>query len=111
MRYIITSLALVASVRSALDRGLSWTCVASSIQSLDFIVNPGAVGTHTHVIWGGDATAPTVESPDGMRQSTCTSCSAAQDFSAYWQPYLYAQLTNDAYLSLPEPEFRYSCAS
>lgn len=119
---------LLASIPRAVmsgvpDHSLSWSCVLSSIQSLDPIVNPGAVGTvrrlrgrqltrskHAHLYWGSDGFAPSVSSPNGARDSTCTSCTATEDHSMYWAPSLYVELSDGSYQSLPEPDFRYTYA-
>lgn len=62
---------------------------------LDPIMDPGEISAHVHTFMGGagivdfNATYDTLQGP-----GSCTSCSVAQDHSAYWTPALYFIYSN-----------------
>ncbi|BGP52305.1 hypothetical protein JCM10450v2_008276 [Rhodotorula kratochvilovae] len=57
-------------------------------ERVDPIVSPGQIAAHAHTVSGGSGFSLTSTYAD-MRKSTCTSCRAKADLSAYWTPQLY----------------------
>ncbi|CAI4215854.1 unnamed protein product [Parascedosporium putredinis] len=63
------------------------------------LVNPGVVGSpHLHQIVGGNSFNPTMDpSDDPAEQSTCTTCTFADDFSNYWTAVMFFRARNGTY--------------
>lgn len=105
-------MALVASVfvqdalaQYATAAMMRFQCSQLSIERLDPLVNPGMLpSTHMHQIVGGNsfnATMTPIEY-DPSTQSTCTTCSFAEDFSNYWTANLYFRAKNGSYKRVPQ---------
>ncbi|KAG9244702.1 hypothetical protein BJ878DRAFT_56698 [Calycina marina] len=62
----------------------------SGYAQLDPLVSYGTASEHIHSIFGGSGFSETADT-DTMLASDCTSCSVAQDKSAYWTPPFYFQ--------------------
>ncbi|ROV90211.1 hypothetical protein VMCG_10258 [Cytospora schulzeri] len=55
---------------------------------LDPLVNPGAIGSHAHEVFGSGGFASTA-SYESLIDANCTSCAVTEDKSAYWTPIPY----------------------
>ena len=69
-------------------------------ERLDPIVFPGTVGSHVHIVLGGNAFGPTMDYA-ATQTSTCTSCAIDKDFSNYWVPAMYYAAQNGSFISVP----------
>ncbi|GAA5845914.1 hypothetical protein JCM9279_002422 [Rhodotorula babjevae] len=69
------------------------------VERADPIVSPGVVAGHVHTVAGGSGFSLTSTYQD-LRKSTCTSCLAKADLSAYWSPLLYFSFANDTFKSV-----------
>lgn len=75
------------------------------VERLDPLVNPGVVGTpHLHQIVGGNSfnASMTPVDFDPAAESTCTSCTFAEDFSNYWTASMYFRAPNGTYRRVPQ---------
>ncbi|KPV72855.1 uncharacterized protein RHOBADRAFT_55528 [Rhodotorula graminis WP1] len=70
------------------------------VERVDPIISPGAVAGHVHTVAGGSGFSMTSTYKD-LRKSTCTSCLAKADLSAYWSPLLYVALADGTFKSVP----------
>ncbi|KAH6682911.1 hypothetical protein B0J14DRAFT_134100 [Halenospora varia] len=103
----LTSLAAVAllSQYAAAQAMLRFACSQLVVDRVDPIVNPGQTYTpHLHQIVGGNSFTPDMdpEKHDLVAQSTCTSCSFAQDFSNYWTAVMFFKAKNGTYTRVPQ---------
>ena len=87
-------------------RLLRFSCSQLVIERTDPLVSPGSVPSpHVHQIVGGDSFNATMDPADldPARDSTCTSCTYAQDFSNYWTASLYFRSPeNGSYRMVPQ---------
>ncbi|KAK4111073.1 hypothetical protein N656DRAFT_712378 [Canariomyces notabilis] len=75
-------------------------CSQLVIARMDPLVNPGlAMSPHVHQIVGGNSFNVSMDpaTHDPVRDSTCTSCTFAEDFSNYWTAILYFRARNGTY--------------
>ncbi|TPX11941.1 uncharacterized protein E0L32_007439 [Thyridium curvatum] len=80
-------------------------CSQLVIERLDPLVNPGIVGSpHVHQIVGGNSFTANMDpaAHDLVKNSTCTSCTFAEDFSNYWTAVLYFRARNGTYKRVPQ---------
>jgi len=87
-------------------RLLRFSCSQLVIERTDPLVSPGSVPSpHVHQIVGGDSFNATMDPADldPARDSACTSCTYAQDFSNYWTASLYFRSPeNGSYRMVPQ---------
>ncbi|CAK7231396.1 hypothetical protein SCUCBS95973_007898 [Sporothrix curviconia] len=97
-------LALFPTVAVA-QQMMRFSCSQLVIERLDPLVNPGVVGSpHMHQVVGGNSFNASMEpaTHDLVKDSTCTSCTFAQDFSNYWTANLYFHARNGTYKRVPQ---------
>ncbi|KAK7181532.1 hypothetical protein DPSP01_008928 [Paraphaeosphaeria sporulosa] len=72
-------------------------------ERLDPLVEPGAnPSAHVHQIVGGNSFNATMEPGKDMPgESTCTTCTFADDFSNYWTAVMYFRAKNGTYKRVP----------
>lgn len=84
---------------------LRFACSQLVVDRVDPIVNPGMLYTpHLHQIVGGDSFNITMD-PEGhdlAAQSTCTSCSFAEDMSNYWTAVMFFKSADGTYHRVPQ---------
>jgi hypothetical protein len=68
-------------------------CSPLKIERLDPVIFPGRVGSHVHLIVGGDGFGHDMDFAQ-TQAGTCTSCSVVEDMSNYWTPLLYGRKKN-----------------
>jgi Domain of unknown function (DUF1996) len=93
------ALALIAQ-RAAAQQMIRFSCSQLVIERLDPLVNPGLEQTpHLHQIVGGNSFNVNMDpaNHDLVRDSTCTSCTFAEDFSNYWTAVMYFRARNGTY--------------
>lgn len=98
------ALALLAQ-NVAAQNMLRFACSQLVVDRVDPIVNPGQTYTpHLHQIVGGNSFNITMDatSHNLVTQSTCTSCSFAQDFSNYWTATMFFKARNGTYKRVPQ---------
>ncbi|KAK3362572.1 hypothetical protein B0T25DRAFT_619642 [Lasiosphaeria hispida] len=87
-------------------RLLRFSCSQLVIERTDPLVNPGVnPSPHTHQIVGGNSFNVTMDPirMDPAAESTCTSCTYAEDFSNYWTASLYFKSPeNGTYKLVPQ---------
>ncbi|KAK8058522.1 hypothetical protein PG994_008970 [Apiospora phragmitis] len=100
-RLLVSSIAALATLSNALVR---FQCSQLVIERLDPLVNPGMVpSAHVHQIVGGNSFNATMDPKKDMPgESTCTTCSFAEDFSNYWTAVLYFKARNGTYKRVPQ---------
>lgn len=84
---------------------LRFACSQLVVDRVDPIVNPGMLYTpHLHQIVGGDSFNITMdpETHDLVSQSTCTSCSFAEDLSNYWTAVMFFRSADGTYQRVPQ---------
>ena len=84
---------------------LRFACSQLVVDRIDPIVNPGMKYTpHLHQIVGGNSLNLTMDptTHDLAGQSTCTSCTFAQDFSNYWTAVMFFHHKNGSYIRVPQ---------
>lgn len=84
---------------------LRFACSQLVVDRVDPLVNPGVRYTpHLHQIVGGNSFNLTMDpdSHDLAGQSTCTSCSFAQDLSNYWTAVMFFKAKNGSYHRVPQ---------
>jgi len=83
---------------------LRFQCSQLVVQRLDPLVDPGLVpSSHVHQIVGGNSFNATMDPKKDMPgESTCTTCSMAEDFSNYWTAVLYFRARNGTYKRVPQ---------
>jgi hypothetical protein len=80
-------------------------CSQLVIERLDPLVNPGVVmSPHVHQVVGGNSFRASMNpaSHDIVAESTCTSCTFAEDFSNYWTAVMYFRARNGTYKRVPQ---------
>jgi hypothetical protein len=80
-------------------------CSQLVIERLDPLVNPGVVmSPHVHQVVGGNSFKASMDpkSHDLVAESTCTSCTFAEDFSNYWTAVMYFRARNGTYKRVPQ---------
>ncbi|KAK8111076.1 uncharacterized protein PG998_007533 [Apiospora kogelbergensis] len=79
-------------------------CSQLVIERLDPLVNPGMVpSAHVHQIVGGNSFNASMDPKKDMpKESTCTTCSFAEDFSNYWTAVLFFKARNGTYKRVPQ---------
>lgn len=84
---------------------LRFACSQLVVDRVDPIVNPGMLYTpHLHQIVGGNSFNITMD-PEGhdlAAQSTCTSCSFAEDLSNYWTAVMFFKSADGTYHRVPQ---------
>ncbi|PGH09651.1 hypothetical protein AJ79_05617 [Helicocarpus griseus UAMH5409] len=101
----LAALALLAQHAAAQFNMLRFACSQLVVDRVDPLVNPGMTYTpHLHQIVGGDSFNVTMEpvEHDLAGQSTCTSCSFAQDLSNYWTAVMFFRSNNGSYHRVPQ---------
>ncbi|CAJ2510940.1 Uu.00g065650.m01.CDS01 [Anthostomella pinea] len=98
--------ALLASAAAA-QQMIRFGCSQLIIERLDPLVNPGVVfSPHVHQIVGGNSFNASMDASSGqhdpVRDSTCTSCTFAEDFSNYWTAVLYFRARNGTFHRVPQ---------
>ncbi|KAG9021141.1 hypothetical protein FS837_007537, partial [Tulasnella sp. UAMH 9824] len=84
----VAILVSLASVHTA-NAWFRLACSTPLVQErIDPIIAPGQISQHLHSIHGGSNFSKDM-TYNTARQSSCTSCSIAQDLSNYWTPTLY----------------------
>jgi hypothetical protein len=84
---------------------LRFACSQLVVDRVDPIVNPGVRYTpHLHQIVGGNSFNLTmdIQSHDLAAQSSCTSCTFAQDLSNYWTAVMFFKAKNGTYKRVPQ---------
>ncbi|KAK0621703.1 hypothetical protein B0T17DRAFT_591537 [Bombardia bombarda] len=75
-------------------------CSQLVVARMDPLVNPGQIQSpHVHQIVGGNSFNVSMDpaNHDLVRDSTCTSCTFAEDFSNYWTAVMYFRARNGTY--------------
>ncbi|KAI0119460.1 hypothetical protein F4814DRAFT_447275 [Daldinia grandis] len=84
---------------------LRFSCSKLTIERLDPLVSPGMEQSpHMHQVGGGNsfrASMPTIDF-DPVKESTCTSCTFAEDFSNYWTANLFFRARNGTLKRVPQ---------
>ena len=97
--------ALLAQNAAAQFNMLRFACSQLVVDRVDPIVNPGMLYTpHLHQIVGGNSFNITMD-PEGhdlVGQSTCTSCSFAEDLSNYWTAVMFFKGADGTYKRVPQ---------
>lgn len=84
MKSVATLSAAVAVLSGAADAFWRMECHSrSGLARIDPIVTPGKISSHAHVVHGGGNFGISSGYKE-LRESTCTSCQATDDKSAYW---------------------------
>ncbi|TPX16099.1 uncharacterized protein E0L32_004094 [Thyridium curvatum] len=95
----ITALALL--VEHGVAQGMMrFSCSQLVIDRIDPLVNPASIPSpHLHQIVGGNSFNASMDpaTHDLPSESTCTSCTFAEDFSNYWTAVLYFQARNGTF--------------
>ncbi|KAI0420612.1 hypothetical protein F5X98DRAFT_331386 [Xylaria grammica] len=102
LQHTVAGLALLVPNAVAL---LRFSCSQLVIERLDPLVTPGVTGSpHVHQIIGGNSFRPSMDpgSLDIPSESTCTTCTFAEDFSNYWTAILYFQARNGTFKRVPQ---------
>ncbi|KAK7934952.1 hypothetical protein PG985_000447 [Apiospora marii] len=99
--FVAPSIVALATLSHALVR---FQCSQLIIERLDPLVNPGMVpSAHVHQIVGGNSFNATMDPAKDMPgESTCTTCSFAEDFSNYWTAVLFFKARNGTYKRVPQ---------
>ncbi|TAQ86720.1 hypothetical protein B7494_g4951 [Chlorociboria aeruginascens] len=96
--------ALLAQIANGQNM-LRFACSQLVVDRIDPLVNPGlAYSPHLHQLVGGNSlnlTMPTTGF-DPAAESTCTSCTFAQDFSNYWTAVMFFRANNGTYKRVPQ---------
>ncbi|KAI1651705.1 uncharacterized protein F4817DRAFT_355745 [Daldinia loculata] len=104
------SLAALAALQLAHDvayaqQMMRFSCPKLTIERLDPLVSPGMEQSpHMHQVGGGNsfrASMPPVDF-DPVKESTCTSCTFAEDFSNYWTANLFFRARNGTLKRVPQ---------
>lgn len=98
MKYDFLCLALLAQQAAA--QMIRFGCSQLVIGRQDPLVNPGMpLSPHVHQVVGGNSFNISMDpsTHDLVRDSTCTSCTFAEDFSNYWTAVLYFRARNGTY--------------
>jgi hypothetical protein len=81
-------------------------CSQLVIERLDPLVNPGLIGSpHVHQVVGGNSFNTSMDPSAGhdlVKDSSCTSCTFAEDFSNYWTAVMYFRARNGTYRRVPQ---------
>ncbi|KAB8304086.1 hypothetical protein EYC80_005425 [Monilinia laxa] len=86
---LIEKATILAGLASSVDAFWRLPCRGrTGIARIDPLVNPGTAGLHAHSIHGSSGFGESSGS-DELLAGNCTSCSVAQDKSAYWTPSIY----------------------
>ncbi|KAI9101737.1 hypothetical protein DFS34DRAFT_428315 [Phlyctochytrium arcticum] len=87
---VVLALASSSMLIAHVDAFFRMPCFSPTvIERADPIIMPGQTSGHLHTIHGGNGFSMNATNADLLRKSTCTSCTAKQDKSAYWTPTLY----------------------
>jgi len=104
MQWGALTLALLVE-RASAQGMLRFSCSQLTIDRIDPLVNPGSMPSpHQHQIVGGNSFNATMDpaSHDLVANSTCTSCTFAEDFSNYWTAVLYFRARNGSFTRVPQ---------
>lgn len=104
------SLAALAALLSAHDAAyaqqmMRFSCSKLTIERLDPLVSPGMEQSpHMHQVGGGNSFRATMAPGefDPVKESTCTSCTFAEDFSNYWTANLFFKARNGTLKRVPQ---------
>ncbi|KAK3935158.1 hypothetical protein QBC46DRAFT_323951 [Diplogelasinospora grovesii] len=100
----LAAAALLAQ-NAAAQNMLRFACSQLVVDRVDPLVNPGVRYTpHLHQIVGGNSFNLTMDpdTHDLPAQSTCTSCTFAQDLSNYWTAVMFFKAKNGTYKRVPQ---------
>jgi hypothetical protein len=100
-----TLIAALLSPPALAQQMLRFSCSRLTIERLDPLVSPGEQQSpHVHQVGGGNSFRATMAPGefDPVTESTCTSCTFAEDFSNYWTANLYFQARNGSLLRVPQ---------
>ncbi|KAI9841138.1 MAG: hypothetical protein M1837_000982 [Sclerophora amabilis] len=93
----IVDLAVVLALAASADAFWRLEChYRSGLARMDPLVDPGRISPHLHTIAGGNNFNLNVK-PKDLLDSQCSSCSVAQDKSAYWTPALFFEGTDGSF--------------
>ncbi|KEZ39131.1 hypothetical protein SAPIO_CDS10527 [Scedosporium apiospermum] len=102
---MLKSLVALATAQLAVGQELMrFGCSQLTLDRIDPLVNPGALpAPHMHQVIGGNSFNATMDpaSLDPPRDSSCTTCTFAEDFSNYWTPNLYFRARNGTFKHVP----------
>ncbi len=72
------------------------------VTRLDPIVNPGAIGSHVHRVYGSSFFTPNLTSAtEAQKVSDCTTVPVQDDRSAYWVASVYYRYPNGSLVAIP----------
>jgi len=75
---------------------------SSVVTRLDPIVNPDAVGSHVHRVFGSSYFIPNLTSAtEAQTNAKCTTATVQDDKSAYWVAQIYYRYPNGSLISVP----------
>ena len=84
------------------DHFLLKTNRSSVVTRLDPIVNPDALGSHVHRVYGSSYFTPNLTTAtDAQQNAKCTTTSVQDDKSAYWVAQVYYMYPNGSLVSVP----------
>ncbi|KAI0150827.1 hypothetical protein GGR57DRAFT_184433 [Xylariaceae sp. FL1272] len=104
MQWPVILTALLAQASNA-QQMIRFGCSQLVIERVDPLVNPGvAISPHVHQVVGGNSFNSSMypDSHDLVAESTCTSCTFAEDFSNYWTAVMYFRARNGTYKRVPQ---------
>jgi len=105
MQWATLAAVAIFAQNAAAQNMLRFACSQLVVDRVDPIVNPGQIYTpHLHQIVGGNSFNITMDpsSHDLPSQSTCTSCSFAEDLSNYWTAVMFFKAKNGTYKRVPQ---------
>jgi hypothetical protein len=97
--------ALAAAPYVAAQELMRFGCSQLTIDRIDPLVTPGiSPAPHMHQVIGGNSFNITMAPGqlDPPRDSTCTTCTYAEDFSNYWTANIYFRARNGSFKRLPQ---------
>ncbi|KAE8450582.1 hypothetical protein EG329_005926 [Mollisiaceae sp. DMI_Dod_QoI] len=94
---LLAAAAIISPGVNAAGATLRFYCSQLVVERLDPLINPGVLGSpHLHQIVGGNAFNVTMGA-DLPAVASCTTCTAAEDFSNYWTAVLFFKARNGTY--------------
>ncbi|KAI0381768.1 hypothetical protein F5Y04DRAFT_270747 [Hypomontagnella monticulosa] len=97
--------ALLSAHNAAAQQMMRFSCSKLTIERLDPLVSPGMEQSpHMHQVGGGNSFRATMAPGefDPVKESTCTSCTFAEDFSNYWTANLFFRARNGTLKRVPQ---------
>ena len=98
-------LALASAAAAQQARMMRFGCSQLTVERLDPLVSPGMEQSpHMHQVGGGNSFRATMAPGefDPVKESTCTSCTFAEDFSNYWTANLFFRARNGTLKRVPQ---------